>query len=69
MMPKIRLDIELDTAKALFDIVHKTVNRKSIHPVSKITLAMLGVDLADKIHKAELVNRMNGQKKEPDARD
>jgi hypothetical protein len=71
MMPKIRLDIELDVAKALFDMIHKKVNRKERpeDPVGRMELAMLGVELADKIHKHQIVSRMNGLKREPDPRD
>jgi hypothetical protein len=65
--PKVRLDIELDVAKALFDMIHKKVNRKerASDPVGRMELAMLGVELADKIHKVEVANRTNNEFKNP----
>lgn len=67
-MSKIRLDIELDTAKALFELIHKTINKKTTHPDDQVALAMLGVDLADKIWKHQLVIRMSGAKQKEETK-
>ena len=69
-MSKIRLDIELDTAEALFELISEVIKSKRVHvrkiPLNKIALAMLGVTLADKIHSIQVVRRIEGNKKPPE---
>lgn len=59
---KIRLDLELDTAEALFELIADVIKSKRTKirdvPLNKISLAMLGVELADKLHGHRLIERM-----------
>lgn len=72
-MSKIRLDIELDTAEALFELIHEAIKSKRTKvrktPLNKIALAMLGVSLADKIKGHQVLQRIENNKKLPDPRD
>lgn len=67
MSQKIRIDLELDTAKALFELIHEVINSKRVRvrkiPLNKIALAMLGVNLADKIHGNQVVARIQSNTK------